>query len=150
MSSIIRTIYYLISSKLEFPPKYLNRKLRADDGKEFLIFRHMHVKTKMQSQNPAIFIVKFKFKQFGHKTNIRLSKIPIPLIAGFPGFRDKLWMIDWETDYWQGVYQWDNPEAVENYKKSFVLGMMNKRAIKNSISYEIQKNRMIDDYFKTE
>jgi hypothetical protein len=77
-----------------------------------------------------------------------LSRIPILLIAGFPGFRDKFWMIDWKTDYWQGIYQWKNLEAIENYKKSFVLGMMNKRAVDDSISYNIIKDRNIDDYLK--
>ena len=148
LSSIIRAIYYLIISKLQFPSTYTNKIVRTDDGKEFKIFRHMHLKSNGQSENNAIFIVRFKFKKFSHNTNIRLSRIPILLIAGFPGFRDKLWMIDRKTDYWQGIYQWKNLEAIENYKKSFVLGLMNKRAIHDSISYNIIKDRNIDDYLK--
>ena len=149
LSSIIRAIYYLFTSKLQFPSNYNNQIVRMDNGKEFRIFRHMHLKSSGQSENPSIFIVRFRFNKFSHNTNIRLSRIPIPLIAGFPGFRDKLWMIDWNTDYWQGIYQWKNIEAIENYKKSFVLGMMNKRAIDKSISYEIIKNRNIDDYLQS-
>ena len=149
LSSIIIAIYYLIISKLQFPSNYINKVVRTDDGKEFTIFRHIHLKSSNQSENGSIFIVRFKFKKFGHKTNIRLSRIPIPLIGGFPGFRDKLWMIDWNTDYWQGIYQWKNIEAIENYKKSFVLGMMNKRAIENSISYDIIKDINIDDYIQS-
>ncbi len=109
----------------------------------------MHLKSNSQPEARSIFIVRFRFKKFSHNTNIRLSRIPIRLIAGFPGFRDKLWMIDWKTDYWQGIYQWKNVEAIEKYKKSFVLGMMNKRAIDNSISYEIIKDKNIDDYLKS-
>ena len=149
LSSIIRAIYYLFTSKLQFPSNYNNQIVRMDNGKEFRIFRHMHLKSSGQSENPSIFIVRFRFKKFSHNTNIRLSRIPIPLIAGFPGFRDKLWMIDWNTDYWQGIYQWKNIEAIENYKKSFVLGMMNKRAIDKSISYEIIKDEKIDDYLQS-
>jgi hypothetical protein len=78
-----------------------------------------------------------------------LSWIPILLIAGFPGFRDKLWMIDWKTDYWQGIYYWESVDAIEKYKKSFVLGIMNKRADDHSISYEIIKNRNINDYLQS-
>ena len=149
LSSIIRAIFYLIISKLQFPSTYTNKIVSTDDGKEFKIFRHMHLKSSNQSENGSIFIVRFKFKKFSHNSNIRLSRIPILLIAGFPGFRDKLWMIDWKTDYWQGLYQWENFEAIENYKKSFVLGMMNKRAINDSISYDIIKDRNIDDYLKS-
>ena len=149
LSSIIRAIYYLFTSKLQFPSNYNNQIVRMDNGKEFRIFRHMHLKSGYQPEVGSIFIVRFKFKKFSHGTNIRLSKIPILLIAGFPGFRDKLWMIDWKTDYWQGLYQWENFEAIENYKKSFVLGMMNKRAIDNSISYNIIKDKNIDDYLNS-
>jgi len=147
--SIIRAIYYLIISKLQFPSNYINKIVHTDDGKEFTIFRHMRSKSSGQPEVGSIFIVRFKFKKFSHNTNIRLSRIPIPLIAGFPGFRDKLWMIDWNTDYWQGIYQWKNLEAIEDYKKSFVLGIMNKRAIDKSISYHIIKDTNIDDYLKS-
>ena len=58
-------------------------------------------------------------------------------------------MINWKTGYWQGLYQWKNVEAIEEYKKSFVLGMMNKRAIDKSISYEIIKDKNIDDYLQS-
>ena len=149
LSSIIRAIYYLFISKLHFTSNYNNQIVRMDDGKEFRIFRHMHLKSSSQSETGSILIVRFKFKKFSHKANIRLSRIPILLIAGFPGFRDKLWMIDWKTGYWQGAYQWENVEAIEKYNKSFVLGMMNKRAIKDSISYNIIKDRNIDDYLQS-
>lgn len=148
LSSIIRAIYYLFISKLHFPSNYNNKIVRMDDGKEFKIFRHMNLKSSSQSETGSIFIARFKFKKFSHNANIRLSRIPILLIAGFPGFRDKLWMIDWKTSYWQGIYQWENVEAIENYKKSFVLGMMNKRAIDHSISYDIIKDRNIDTYLQ--
>jgi len=149
LSSIIKAIYYLFTSKLHFPSNYNNKIVRTDDGKEFKIFRHMHLKSNGQLENGAIFIVRFKFKKFSHNANIRLSRIPILLIAGFSGFRDKLWMIDWKTDYWQGIYQWENSEAIEKYKKSFVLGMMNKRAIEQSISYDIINDRNIDTYLQS-
>ncbi|MEJ2103663.1 MAG: hypothetical protein P8X47_03685 [Ignavibacteriaceae bacterium] len=149
LSSIIRAIFYLFISKLHFPSNYNNQIVRMDNGKEFGIFRHMHLKSGHQPEVGSIFIVRFKFKKFSHGTNIRLSRIPILLIAGFPGFRDKLWMIDWKTDYWQGLYQWENVETIEEYKKSFVLRMMNRRAIAKSISYEIIKDRNIDDYLKS-
>lgn len=120
-----------------------------DDGLEFKIFRHMHLESKDQSEIGSIFIVRFKFKKFSHNTNVRMSRIPILLIAGFPGFRDKLWMIDWKTDYWQGIYQWKDVETIENYKKSFVLGIMNKRSINATISYHVINDKNIDDYIQS-
>ena len=109
--SILKTIYNVITLRLSFSKRYYNETLRMKDGLEFKIFRHMKLMKKKKVGQPAIFIVRFKFKKFSHETNIKASRIPIPLIAGFPGFMDKLWMIDWDTGYWQGIYQFENVEA---------------------------------------
>ena len=58
-------------------------------------------------------------------------------------------MIDWKTDYWQGLYQWEDVNAIEKYKKSFVLGIMNKRSIDQTISYHVIPNQNIDEYLQT-
>ena len=146
--SIIKALYYFISFKLWFPGKNREKVILMEDGIAFKIFRHMRLKTPATNPGGVILIVRFKFRQFSHKTNIRLSRIPILMIAGFPGFQDKIWMIDWKTDYWQGVYQFKNAEAIKQYKGSFVLGIMNKRAQKETLSYQIIPNQDIDTYLK--
>ena len=146
--SLIRTIFYIVSFKLRFPKKYYNKNVLMEDGIKFKIFRHMKLKQNKNTAVGSIFIVRFKFKKYGHAKNIKLSRIPIPLIAGFPGFRDKLWMIDWETGYWQGLYQWESVEAIEKYKKSFVLRIMNKRSNKDTLSYKTISDLNIEDYLK--
>lgn len=147
--SIIKSVFYLITFKLQFPKTYQNKIVRMNDGIEFKIFRHMHLKSTYLSEVGSILIVRFKFKKFSHKTNIKMSRIPILLIAGSHGFRDKVWMIDWRTGFWQGVYLWKDGEAIENYKKSFVLGIMNKRSIDDTIQYNIVPNKNIDDYLQS-
>ena len=143
---IFRYVYNLILSGLTFPQKYHGKMVRMEDGVTFHIFRHMHLKSGNGYSNGAVFIVRFKFRKFSHKTNMRLSKIPILLIAGFPGFMDKIWMIDWKTDCWQGVYQFENVGAIEKYKKSFILKIMNKRAQSDTISYLILPDQAFNVY----
>ncbi len=55
-------------------------------------------------------------------------------------------MIDWDTGYWQGVYQWNDESAIELYRKSFVLGIMNNRAIESSLTYWVIPNMSLDEY----
>ena len=118
------------------------------DGQQFTVFRHMHVRTKKMDfdDSPAVFVVRFKFAKFSYNTNRILSCIPIPFIAGFPGFRDKVWMVIEENGYWQGIYQWDTVRCAEDYRNSFVLSMMNRRAIPETVSYEILPNTSLRDY----
>jgi hypothetical protein len=144
--SLIRAAFYLITFRLRFPTTHIHESVRMEDGLRFEIIRHMKLRGEPDPEVGSILIVRFKFRRFSRAANIRLSRIPIPLIAGFPGFRDKLWMIDRETGYWQGVYQFDSVASIEGYKGSFVLGIMNKRAIESTVSYETLPGLDIEDF----
>ena len=138
----------LVRGALRFSKEYLGKRTVTGDGEQFTVFRHMHLRKKNvdRGDSAAIFVVRFKFAKFSDKTNRVLSCVPIPFIAGFPGFRDKLWMVNEKNGYWQGVYQWDAARCAEDYKNSFVLGMMTRRAIPETISHEILPNTSLKDY----
>ena len=144
--SILRSMFYIFIQRLRFPKTYIDQELEMEDGQKFKIVRHMNLKVRYESSNKSIFLVRFKFKKFSHKANIRLSRIPIALIAGFPGFLDKLWMIDYKTGYWQGLYQWETEESIKKYQKSFVLGLMNKRSDNSTLKYNIILKKDIREY----
>lgn len=146
--SIIKSLYNLLILRLSFPKEYTGKIIRMDDRLEFKIFRHMRLSATTPRKKGAILIVRFKFEKFSHQINKLLSVTPILLIAGFPGFKDKLWMIDEKSGFWQGIYLWENKEAIEEYKHSFVLGIMNKRAKSDTISYRIVNDISLDEFIK--
>jgi len=137
-----------LRGRLHFSTKYLGKTIVTGDGQRFTVFRHMNLRKENVSSDdsPAVFAVRFKFAKFSYRTNRILSCIPIPFIAGFPGFRDKVWMVNEENGYWQGVYQWDTARCAEDYKNSFVLGMMTRRAIPETISYQIMPKTSLKDH----
>ena len=116
-----------LSGRIRFSRRHYGKRLVTDDGESFTIFRHM-TKRAPPAPTTALFVVRFKFARFSHATNRWLSLIPVLLIAGYPGFRDKVWLVNEETEYWQGIYQWESTEAAEVYGRSHVLGIMNRRA----------------------
>lgn len=147
---ILRSINNLLLRRLRFPKGYLGSTIKMDDGKEFKIFRHMKlIATHDNDDKGSILVVRFKFRKGNHASNIRKSRIPILMIAGFPGFCDKMWMIDHSTGFWQGVYQWMDDDTIERYKKSFVLGLMNKRSIEETLSFETVSSMNIDDFIRS-
>ncbi|MFC2076534.1 YdhR family protein [candidate division KSB1 bacterium] len=146
--SLIMTDIYCLLGRVRRSKEFYGREIMMEDGRKFKIFRQINLKTgkSKKDSSPAILIVRFKFARFSQKTNRRLSLIPIPMIVGFPGFRTKVWMADEDTGYWQGLYEFESEDTLEEYKKSFVLGIMNRRAVKDSISYRTIKHSRVSEY----
>jgi hypothetical protein len=116
-----------------------------EDGQVYTIFRHITAHPLRQQQAATTFIVRFKFARLSHNANRIASLIPMLLITGFPGFQTKMYAVNKENGFWQGMYQWKTHEHLEDYLKSFVYKVMNKRAIKDTIhSMEFRDQLLID------
>lgn len=150
ITSLFRALFKLLTGRVHFSNEYMDKVFVADDGQKFRVFRDMVYRpgSSARSDVPAIFAVSFKFAKFGFEKNHKLSRIPIPLILGHPGFMEKIWTVNEETGYWRGIYQWESEDAAEIYSRSFVLGKMAKRAIPESISMEILPQTNLADYMK--
>ena len=134
--------------RLGFERRYVGRELVMEDGRRFRVFRHLTLKGSgaRPPGPPTVFVVRFRFARLSQGLNRLLSLIPVPLIAGYTGFRQKVWMADEESGHWQGVYEWESAEAVEAYRRSFVLRLMNRRAEPESISYAVIKGTRLADF----
>jgi hypothetical protein len=138
-SSIVRAIYLLIQGRIHFPKDRIGETV--DEGEEFEIFRQMTLDPGSdQPEKPgAIFKVRFRFASMSPEMNKRTSLIPVPFIAAQPGFRSKMWTLSRETGEFQGVYEWDTVASAEAYWTSFPMKLMKKRAVPESLSYEIEE-----------
>ena len=112
------------------------------DGKDenYEVFRKVILDpSKDRPERPgAIFIVRFRFARFAARTNRFLSLIPIPFIVAQPGFRSKTWMMSRKTGGFQGLYEWDSIEDAEKYWVSFPMKLMKRRAVLETLKYEIK------------
>ena len=145
------TVLRLLTGRLRFENRYVNRVFVLADGQRFRAFRHLSQKASgaRAQTSPAVFVVRFKFARFSQDLNRLLSWVPVPLIGGFPGFRHKLWMVDEETGCWQGIYEWESAEAVEAYRRSLVFRAMNRRAAPGSVSCLVIPQTRIVDYLNS-
>ena len=116
-----------------------------EDFQKYTIFRHITVFPVEDIEQAVTFIVRFKFARLSHNANRVASIIPMLLITGFPGFQTKMYAVNKENGYWQGMYQWKTQKHLEDYLKSFVYKLMNKRAIQETIiSWEYSKELLMD------
>jgi len=119
-----------------------------DEGEMFQIFRQISVYPEKETDSPITFIVQFKFSQLSHRANKIISIIPMLGISGYPGFQAKTYCVNRGTGYWMGIYQWESHEALEEYKRSFVFRMMNRRAREGTVTTLELTHKRLQDFIE--
>ena len=141
-------LFRLLSGKLRLLQDYRGETLEVSDGSYFRIFRNIATVPPEPGPDPCVFIVSFKFSRLSHKANKLVSLIPMLLIAGFPGFVQKMYGVNQDNGYWQGMYQWKTEAHLARYKHSFVFRMMNRRALPDTLHSTILPGQQLIDYVK--
>ena len=143
---LIISLVKLLIRKLRLSNQYSGCSIKMEDRQVFTIFRYITKYPVRKVEQAVTFIVHFKFARLSHNGNRIASIIPMLLITGFPGFQTKIYAVNKENGYWQGMYQWKTRKHLEDYLKSFVYKMMNKRAIKKTISSREYSNQLLINY----
>lgn len=146
LSCLVISIFRLLIGKLRLSNQFIGKTVEMDKNSNYEIFRHITNKQVDSDSKSTVFIVSFKFSKLSHKANKLTSIIPMLLITGFPGFVKKIYAVNHKNGYWQGMYQWESIENLEEYKKSFVFKAMNKRAIPGSVNSVQYENISLDSY----
>lgn len=135
--------------RLGFQRQLVGKVLVMEDGCGFRVFRHLSLAAHGpdSSGSPAVLVVRFRFARLSQRANRLLSLLPVPVIAGFPGFREKLWMAD-DRGWWQGVYEWESGRAVEAYRTSAVFRTMERRAAPGTLSWDVVESTRLGDWLE--
>lgn len=96
--------------RLTSPKDKLGARLRFADGSSSFVFRETAV-IETSTSDPTLLIIQFRLAPLGSNRLLdaifrRECVLHTPLVAGFPGFRSKLWVDDVETGVYRGIYQW--------------------------------------------
>ena len=141
--------YNVFSGCVHFPEKYIGQNLTMEDGEKYVVFRRLRIIDKNHiTIDPAVFKVRFQFKNLNSSINKYLSMIPSPFLIGMKGFREKYWMFNESTGFFQGIYQWESRKFAEKYPNSFIYKLMTKRSAKGTLSYEIISNTDLSKYIE--
>ena len=122
-----------------------------EDGEAHAVFREVRVASSrsVPAESMTVLKVRFKFARYSAAVNKRLSLIPIPVITGIPGFRQKTWTYCEESGYSQGIYQFESAYQAEGYRKSSVMRILEKRSAPGSTSYEPLPGTLIEEYLES-
>lgn len=135
---LARATRFRLGGRVHFPKDRIGSVV-SDSDDDFVIFRTMVLDpVDGPPASPGVeFSVRFRFARLSDRANERLSLIPAPFIAAQPGFRSKSWMLGRTTGLFRGVYEWDSAQDAEAYWTSFPMRLMKRRAVPESLSYEI-------------
>lgn len=133
-----RATGFRLLGRVHFPRDCIGDVYSEPDD-DYVVFRKLVLDPTgaRPAQAGAVCKVRFRFANLSARTNKSLSLIPAPFIAAQPGFRSKTWMMGSSTEMFQGVYEWDSIAEAEAYETSFPLRLMKRRAIPESVSFEV-------------
>lgn len=100
----------------------------------------------------AVLVVGFRLRwirsnRLLHKIFRRICIISTPLWSGFPGYREKLWMVDYKTEDYLGIYEWAGESNALVYAE-WLTRLLRHLSTKGSVWYEIFPNTKISSYLK--
>lgn len=144
--SIFNTINLLLRRKIHFPKEKIGKVIVTEDWQEFTIFREVIIDKKIDKS--AVFKVKFLLSGMKPENNIRFSWLPVPFFIGLQGFQAKVWTLNYENNYFQGIYQWKNEKYAKKYSKSFAYRFMSSRSVQGTVSFEIIPNSTLEEYLE--
>ncbi len=145
---LLLSLERLLVGRLTFSKEYVGTTIAMENGEVYQIFRHVNSTSQNSAEQNSVLIVRFKFAKLSYSANKFVSQFPMLLITGFPGFQAKIYAVNPHNGYWLGLYQWESKQALEDYKQSLVLQVMNRRAIEGSVTYREFERRLLTDYIE--
>jgi hypothetical protein len=107
----------------------------VEDGEEWTIFRKLRLVD--FDLPPAQAVVEARFHMPDSFDRSRwTSLLAIPLFAGMPGFRSKVWMHNGKGEF-RVVYEWQTIEDAQGFAESPVVGLVHRRALPGSMRVEV-------------
>ena len=132
-----KTLLLFASHRVIFIKEDQNKQIVMEDGTTFRVFRHVRIHARQSPQPAAAFVVRFCPRNMTVAQNIRFSVLPMLILLGFRGFREKYWCVNDRTGLCQGVYAWQTLEDAQNYSKSIAMRFMFNRSDPESVDFRI-------------
>ena len=129
----------MLAGRVQFDRQRYGEVLVMENGERHRVFREVRVDPVSVAgpESTVKLTLRFQFARFSQATNERLSLIPIPVIIGMPGFRQKTWTHCEETRYSQGIYLFASARQAEAYRHSPVIRVLRRRTVEGSFTREL-------------
>ncbi len=122
MRCAVSTLGLIAGRKLRQPNDLVNSHIEFADGSVSRIYRETsmrHVETTPQVMLAVRFRLRFiGSSRLGHALFRFESLFNTLLFAAHRGFHNKLWLTDRATDFYRGIYEWEDDESATEYAET--------------------------------
>jgi hypothetical protein len=150
--SCLRFFGLVARGRTQMRSERLGEVYSTDRGGSYSIFRE--TESWDGTPDPSVVIVcgfRLRFFQSNsllHWVFRRVCIISSPIWAGFPGYRAKLWMIDYQTKNYLGIYEWAGESKARVYAE-WLVNLLRHLSSRGSVWYELYPNEKLEEYLKT-
>lgn len=118
-------------------------------GGNYSIFLDTSSQDKVLEPN-AVLVVGFRLRRINSNRGLHwifrhICIISTPIWSGFSGYRVKLWMVDYKTENYLGVYEWAGANNALKYVE-WLGRLLRSLSTKDSVWYELYSNERLVTY----
>jgi hypothetical protein len=115
----LSTLFLLVRGQIRMPRQMVSREILFADGTRSAIYRETAIRD-VGTSPQVMLTVRFRLRLIGSSTVGHAlfrfeSLFNTLLFAAHRGFHTKLWLTDRATDYYRGIYEWQDAESAAAY-----------------------------------
>ena len=100
----------------------------------------------------GVLVVGFRLRWIGsnrllYRVFRKICVVSTPIWYGFPGYRVKLWMVDYRIEDYLGIYEWAGEKNAIVYAE-WLSRLLHHLSASESVRYELRPNEKIENYLE--
>jgi hypothetical protein len=148
---VLSTLALLMGGRIRMPREMVGREIVFADGSRSRIYRETAMRD-VGSSPEVMLAVRFRLRligssRVGHALFRFESLFNTLLFAAHRGFHTKLWLTDRSTNYYRGIYEWQDADSAAEYAEVLRV-VLSPWAVSGSFGYRVIERTRRTDYLE--
>jgi hypothetical protein len=148
---VLSTLALLMRGQIRMPRGMVGREIVFADGSRSRIYRETSMRD-VGSSPEVMLAVRFRLRligssRVGHALFRFESLFNTLLFAAHRGFHTKLWLTDRSTNYYRGIYEWQDADSAAEYAEVLRV-VLSPWAVSGSFGYRVIERARRTDYLE--
>lgn len=120
-----RSILLNIAGRINFPRVREGKEHITGDGRSLKVVQQGRLQVDAPEPGPGVVLwMHFHIGQRPESLSRAFAWVPLPVIAGLPGFRSSTWTLDEKNGEVEGLAEWDTVAQAEAFTRSVMMRLV--------------------------